>query len=188
MASVWRSSVLVAAAVAVLVAAGSGAVPATAGLLMSQQEALDWAFPDADQIDTQSFVLTDDQVRRVQELSRTKLESKLVRMFTAMQGDRVLGYAFIDQHIVRTLPEAFLVVLAADGSVQRLRVLAFYEPPEYMPPERWLDQFEGKNAEAPLRLQRDVHGIAGSTLSSQAVTGGVRRALALHEILVRQGG
>ena len=188
MASAWRSSLLAAAAVAILLSAGIASIPATAGLLMSQQEALAWAFPEADRVDTQAFVLTDDQVQRVEERSRTKLETKLVQMFTAVQGDRVVGYAFIDQHIVRTLPEAFLVVLAADGSVQRLRVLAFYEPPEYMPPQRWLHQFEGKGAEAPLRLQRDVHGIAGSTLSSQAVTGGVRRALALHEILVRQGG
>ena len=36
-----------------------------------------------------------------------------------------------------------------------------------------------------LRLRREVHGIAGATLSSQAVTGGVRRVLALHEVLVR---
>lgn len=189
MASAWRSRTpLAAASVAILLVAGIASVPATAGLLMSQQEALAWAFPEADRVDTQAFVLTDDQVRRVEELSRTKLETKLVQLFTAVQGDRVVGYAFIDQHIVRTLPEAFLVVLAADGSVQRLRVLAFYEPPEYMPPERWLHQFDGKGSDAPLRLQRDVHGIAGSTLSSQAVTGGVRRALALHEILVRQGG
>ncbi len=155
---------------------------------MSQQEALAWAFPDADAVDAQSFVLTDDQVRRVEELARAKLDSKLVRLFTATKDGAVQGYAFIDQHTVRTLPEAFLVVLAPDGSVRRLRVLAFYEPPEYRPPERWLHQFEGKTAEAPLRLQRDVHGIAGSTLSSQAVTGGVRRSLGLYQVLVRQGG
>lgn len=116
---------------------------------MSQQEALAWAFPDADTVDAQSFVLTDDQVHRVEELARAKLDSKLVRLFTATKDGAVQGYAFIDQHTVRTLPEAFLVVLAPDGSVRRLRVLAFYEPPEYRPPERWLHQFEGKTAEAP---------------------------------------
>lgn len=186
MASEWRSRTG-AAALGVALALAVGA-PAAAEVLMSQKEALAWAFPDADRVDTQSFALSDDQVRRVEALSRTRLETKLVRLFTALKGDRVLGYAFIDQHTVRTLPEAFLVVLDPEGRVERLRVLAFYEPPEYRPPERWLAQFEGRSAEEPLRLQRDVHGIAGSTLSSQAVTGGVRRALALHEILVRHGG
>lgn len=166
----------------------AAAAPADAEVLMTQKEALAWAFPDADRIDADGFILTEDQVERVEQISRARLESKLVRMFTAVRGGRVLGYAFIDQHTVRTLPEAFLVVLDPDGSVRRLRVLAFYEPPEYRPPDRWLTQFEGKTAEAPLRLQRDVHGIAGSTLSSQAVTGGVRRALGLYQVLVRQGG
>jgi hypothetical protein len=166
----------------------AGAAPVAAEVLMTQKEALAWAFPDADRVDAQSFILTDDQAKRVEALARAKLDSKIVRLFTAVKAGEVVGYAFIDQHTVRTLPEAFLVVLGPDGSVQRLRVLAFYEPPEYRPPERWLLQFEGKTAEAPLRLQRDVHGIAGSTLSSQAVTGGVRRALGLYQILVRQGG
>jgi hypothetical protein len=155
---------------------------------MTKQEALAWAFPGADRVDSQSFVLTDDQLRRVEERARSKLDSKLVTLYTGVAGGAVLGYAVIDVHTVRTLPEAFLVVLGPGGEVQRLRVLAFHEPQEYMPPHRWLNQFEGKDAAAPLRLQRDVHGIAGATLSSQAVTGGVRRALALHEILVRQGG
>jgi hypothetical protein len=186
LASVWPSRIAALAAAWALAVAG--AAPAAAEVLMTQKEALEWAFPGADRVDSQSFVLSDDQARRVEELARAKLESKLVRLFTAVKGSAVLGYAFIDQHTVRTLPEAFLVVLGPDGKVQRLRVLAFYEPPEYRPPDRWLTQFEGKTAEAPLRLQRDVHGIAGSTLSSQAVTGGVRRALGLYQILVRQGG
>ena len=155
---------------------------------MTREQALAWAFPDADHVDSQSFVLSDDQVQRIEARARAKLDSKLVTLYTGRKEETVLGYAVIDVHTVRTLPEAFLVVLGPDGSVQRLRVLAFHEPQEYLPPQRWLEQFEGKGGGAPLRLKGDVHGIAGATLSSQAVTGGVRRALALHEILVRQGG
>jgi hypothetical protein len=172
----------------VLLVALAGAWPAGAQVFMTRQQALAWAFPDAERIDSQSFVLSEDQVRRVEERARSKLESKLVTLYTGVRDGAALGYAFIDVHTVRTLQEAFLVVLGPGGEVQRLRVLAFHEPQEYLPPERWLTQFEGKPPDAPLRLQRDVHGIAGATLSSQAVTGGVRRAIALHEVLVRQGG
>jgi hypothetical protein len=181
---VWRSRFVA----AVVLGALTAAWPAGAQVFMTRQEALRWAFPDADRVESQNFVLTDDQVRRVEERARAKLDSKLVTLYSGVRDGRILGYALIDVHTVRTLPEAFLVVLDPDGGVRRLRVLAFHEPQEYRPPDRWLAQFEGKTPEAPLRLQRDVHGIAGSTLSSQAVTGGVRRALALHEILVRQGG
>ena len=106
--------------------------------------------------------------------AQAKLDSRLVTIYIGRRGDAVLGYAVIDQHNVRTLPEAFLVVLSPEGRVERLRVLAFHEPQEYKPNDRFLAQFEGRDGDAPLRLRREVHGIAGATLSSQAVTGGVR--------------
>ena len=90
----------------------------------------------------------------------------------------------IDVHNVRTLPEAFLIVLTPEGDVDRLRVLAFHEPMEYLPPEKWLDQFPGVNGDRSLRVGRDVHGIAGSTLTAYAVTGGIRRAIALYRTLL----
>jgi Na+-translocating ferredoxin:NAD+ oxidoreductase RnfG subunit len=84
---------------------------------------------------------------------------------------------------VRTHPEAFLVVLSPEGSVRSLRVLAFHEPLEYLPPGRWYEQFGGKSLADALRVGGDVHGIVGATLTAQATTRGVRRALALYQVL-----
>ena len=72
------------------------------------------------------------------------------------------------------------------GEVRSLRVLAFYEPLDYLPTKRWYRQFEAKSADAALRLGRDIHGVVGSTLSSRAATAGVRRALALHRVLLSE--
>jgi Na+-translocating ferredoxin:NAD+ oxidoreductase RnfG subunit len=85
------------------------------------------------------------------------------------------------------LPEAFLVVLSPGGEVRSLRVLAFHEPLEYMPSERWYDQFEEKSLSQPMRLGRDVHGIVGATLSARATTRGVRRALAFYQVVLQSG-
>jgi Na+-translocating ferredoxin:NAD+ oxidoreductase RnfG subunit len=87
---------------------------------------------------------------------------------------------------VRTLPEAFLVVLTPAGSVRALRVLAFHEPLEYKPDDRWYEQFENVSQDQALRLGRDVHGIVGATLSARATTRGVRRALALYEVVIQE--
>ena len=86
---------------------------------------------------------------------------------------------------MRTLPEAFLIVLSPEGAVRMLRVLAFHEPLEYKPSDRWYDQFEDKSLAEPLRLGADVHGVVGATLSARATTRGVRRALALYEVVVQ---
>ena len=77
-----------------------------------------------------------------------------------------------------------MVVLSPQGEVRSLRLLAFHEPLDYKPADRWYGQFDHKSLGAPLRLGRDVHGIVGATLSARATTRGVRRALALYEVLI----
>ncbi len=174
-----RTSGLAAALALALLAA----TPARATVYASQAEALAEAFPDAERIERRSVALSDEQAAEVERLSGAPLESRLVTLHTALRGDAPLGYAWIDVHVVRTHPEALLVVLLPDGSVRSLRVLAFYEPTEYQPPERWLAQFVGERAATPGASGR-VHAVAGSTLSSRAATRSVRRALALFRVLV----
>jgi len=157
---------------------------AHAKVFYSRSEALALAFPDADRIDDESILLGDEQAGRIEQLAKSRLESRLVRIHRGYRGGELLGYAFIDVHTVRTLPEAFLVVLSPEGSVRTVRVLAFHEPLEYMPSARWYQQFDQKTIAAPLRLGGDVHAIVGATLSSRAATEGVRRALALYQVLV----
>lgn len=161
-----------------------GAEPATAKVFFSRNEALELAFPKADRIEDETVILESEQVERVQKLARGPLDSKLVRIYTGYRQGEVLGYAFIDVHNVRTHPEAFLVVLDPSGAVRTLRVLAFHEPLEYMPTSRWYTQFEDKSLAESLRVGRDIHGIVGATLSAQATARGVRRALALYQVVV----
>jgi len=145
------------------------------------------AFPDADKVDTQTFFLTEKQAQHVATLASAPLESKLATVFVGRRAGQLLGYAFIDTNIVRTLPETFLIVISPTGVVQKLFILAFYEPEEYMPSERWLKQFDQQTLHPALQVRRDIHGIAGATLTSRAITSGVRRALALFHVLFQEG-
>jgi Na+-translocating ferredoxin:NAD+ oxidoreductase RnfG subunit len=161
----------------------AAAAPAEAKVFYSQQEALELAFPDAERIEKRTELLGDAEAREVEQLAQAELPSRLVTLYTGYRGDTVLGHAVIEIHTVRTQPEAFLVVISPEGQVRSIRVLAFYEPQEYLPPERWFRQFEGRRLDERLRLEGEIHGIAGSTLSSRAVTAGVRRALAVYRVL-----
>ena len=164
----------------------SGIAPGEAKVFYTKSEALHLAFPEADRVENKIFFLREEQVRRVEELAKTPMDSKLVTFYVGRRGTEVLGYAFIDTHIVRTLPEAFLTVLSPGGVVQKLHVLAFYEPQEYLPPERWLKQFDQTTLGLDLRLGRNIHGIAGSTLTARAITSGVRKVLALYQVLIQE--
>lgn len=186
MRSTWASasrSRLLGRCVALCVAL-AGAATAGATVFHSQKEALALAFPDAERIEDETYVLSAEQARRVEELSKAPLETKLVRIWRGLRGDVVQGYALIDVHTVRTHPEAFLVVLSPEGSVRSVRILAFHEPLDYLPPERWYRQFDGRGQGDALRVGGDVHGIVGATLSAQATAQGVRRALALYRVLI----
>lgn len=167
--------------------AAAGSAPAAAKVFYSQEEALELAFPGADRVETRTEILDDARAAQVEAIARLSLPSRLVKLYTAWKSGAVEGYALIDLHTVRTHPEALLVVISPDGRVRSLRVLAFYEPGEYLTPQRWLDRLDGRALDDRLRLGGDVHGIAGATLSSRAVTDAVRRSLALVEVLAAPG-
>lgn len=169
-----------------VIAASLGAT-ARATVFYSSVEALDLAFPDAEAIDAHTYVLDDAQVERVEMIAKCALDSKLVKIYTATRAGEIEGYALIDVHNVRTLPEAFMVVLTPEGQVRSLRVLAFHEPLEYKPTDRWYRQFDNRSIDSPLRIGGDVHGVVGATLSARATASGVRRALALYEVLLQRG-
>ena len=183
MASAWSSS---ARALALAVALLCTVAPATAGATVyhSRAEALNLAFPDADRIEEQSYVLSEAQAKSISELAGVELARKIWTVQAAWRGNERLGFAILDVHTVRTLPEALLVVLTPEGSVRSVRILAFHEPTEFQPPDRWLDQMDGKKLGPELHLKREIHVLAGATLSSQAVTRSVRTALALYQVLL----
>ncbi|WP_337287349.1 FMN-binding protein [Candidatus Methylomirabilis sp.] len=159
----------------------------TAKVFYAKDEAIRAAFPEADVIENQVFFLTDDQKNQVEALARTPLDSKLVTIYIGKRGQKLLGYAMIDAHTVRTLPEAVMVALTPDGRVSSTLVLAFYEPLDYLPNERWLKQFDQARLAPDLRVGGRIAGITGATLTARAMTTSVRKVLAFYQVLIAKG-
>jgi hypothetical protein len=170
------------AASAVLLAWGT----VWATVLITVEEALELAFPDA-AIERQTLFLSDEQRDRVAEESGAEVSSALATRYVARGGDgAVRGWAYLDTHRVRTLPETLMVVLDADGTVRRVEVVTFREPLEYMPRKGWYEQYEGQELDDDLALKRDIRPVTGATLTARATTEAVRRALALHEVMAEE--
>lgn len=158
---------------------------ASAKVFYAKDEALRLAFPDADKVESRDVFLTAEQRTAIEEKAKSKLDSDLLTIYVGQRAGAVQGYAMLDTHTVRTLPETFLVVLSPEGKVTATHLLAFYEPLEYSPPVRWLEQFNDATLTDDLRVGRGVVAITGSTLTSEAVTGGVRRALAIYDVILK---
>ena len=156
--------------------------PAPARVLLTQSEALDLVFEGAS-VERTSLFLTEAELRRASELAGVEVTSALVVVYSARRDGEMLGTAYFDSHRVRTLPETLMLVVGPDHRVRRIELLAFKEPPEYLPRPAWYAQFIGKALDADLALKRSIQPVAGATLTARATEQTVRRLLAIHRVI-----
>lgn len=158
----------------------AAAPAADAQVLLTQEEALRLVFPEPAEIERRTAYLDDARVADLEEETGIEQPSSIITYYVGTEGDRPLGVAYFDAHRVRTLPEVLMVHVTPGGTVGRIEVLRFAEPPEYLAPAGWLDRFVGRRLAGDLADKNAVAGISGATLTSRAVTDAVRRTLALH--------
>lgn len=157
---------------------------------LSLEEALRVAFGDGAAVERKSVILSESQGARARDAAGPGIDlpSAIVTRYEGRRDGVPLGFAYFDTHVVRTLRETLMIVVAPDGSLARVEVVVFVEPEDYLPNSRWLEQFRGKRLERELSLKRGIHGITGATLSARAVTDATRRILAVHRTLESGNG
>lgn len=173
---------LVCALVATVVGVAAVASGASAQTFLTQEEALELAFPAADSVVRRTAFLNEAGIAAARKAAgkRVEMPSGVVTYYVAWAGGRPAGVAYFDAHRVRTLPEVLMIVVGADDRVRRIEVVKFAEPPEYVAPEGWLAQFRDRPLDRDLSLKGDIVKMTGATLTSEAVTDAARRTLALH--------
>ena len=159
---------------------------ANAEVFYAQDEAMKIAFPDADEVKTKTLFIQGSNVEHIEKLSRAKVDSGLFTFFVGYKNGVPTGYAAIGSNIVRTYPQTYMVVLNPDGSVKTTLILAFHEPLDYLPTDKWLEQFKEKDIKESIRPGDDIAGILGSSLSVNAVSAGVRKVLAVYDTFKEQ--
>lgn len=152
----------------------------------SVAEALERAFPPPALATRQTLYLDAARAAAVEKLAGSELPSRIVTCYEARASAApqapVIGWACLDTHVVRTLPETLFVAVDADGVVRNVDVLAFKEPLDYLLSGHWFEQLEGRPLDGELALKRGIRVMSGATLSSRAATRATRRVLALVEL------
>ncbi len=164
---------------------GLSPVTGEAQLRLTQQEALRLAFPEPATIERRTAFLDEATLNRAAELagSGVEVDQRVVTYYVGLNGDRPLGVAYFDAHRVRTLPEVLMIVVAPGSRIERIEILKFQEPPDYLVPESWLDQFDGRDLSEELSVKGSIVNMTGATLTSRAITRAARRVLALHRVI-----
>ncbi len=157
--------------------------PANARVLLQKEQALRLAFPAPAQVERRTAYLTPEQVKAAEEAGRVKVDSLVWTYYVGRSTAGIEGYAYFESHMVRTMPETFMAVIEPGGAVRFVELLAFLEPEDYMPRPRWLAQFSGKGLGPETFLRRGIRNMTGASLTSQSITDGVRKILAVHSVL-----
>jgi hypothetical protein len=169
----------------VLVLLGASVTAAEAQLSLTQDEALRLAFPRPAVVERETAFLDDEDLERARDLAGgdVPIDGRVISYYVGRAGGEVLGVAYFDAHRVRTLSEVLMFVVTPESRIARIEVLKFAEPPEYRPPESWLDQFTGLGLTERLSVRGSIVNITGATLTAGAVTAASRRILALHSVI-----
>jgi hypothetical protein len=155
---------------------------ARAEVFHSRESALELAFPEADSVTTRELTLSRAEEAEIRSLAGAELPTRLVRVYEAWSGGEIVARGIIDTHTVRSLPETLFVVADPSHRITAVHLLAFHEPAQYRAPGRWFSQFEGRKLDDDLALRRKIEGVAGATMTSNAVTAAVRRCVATLEV------
>ena len=154
-----------------------GGDTAQAKLIQTKELALRQVFGEVP-YQRKELLLTPLQLVQVEQQAKAKMDSRLVIYYASAEK-----VAFIDTHVVRTMPEAVLVAVIPPGKIESIKILGFNEPMDYYPPARWLGLFKDQELDERLWMKQDVDAIAGATLTSWAILKCARRSLALYRVV-----
>src|SRR3990167_9203879 len=138
---------------------------------LTPAEALKLVFKDSKEVVSEKKTFSADEKTAVGKKLGSKPAKDTWNFYIARTGNRVDGYALIDNEIGKTEPITFLTAIFPDGSVKAVEILVFRESHGgEVHEERFRKQFTGKKADNPVRAGQDIGNIAGATLSSRAVS------------------
>lgn len=155
-----------------------------ATIFYSKNEAMELAFGKDSEVESLSLFPDDGEIAKIQELAKTKLESGLFTFYVGKAQQKILGYAAIETSTVRTKPETLMIVLTPEGELRNVYTLAFHEPPEYQPPQRWFEQLYQRPL-ADMDFNKGVDGISGATLSTRSALTSIRKVMAIYQVMVK---
>jgi Na+-translocating ferredoxin:NAD+ oxidoreductase RnfG subunit len=155
-------------------------------VFLTKKEAFELAFPGADSIDKDRKWPSDEEKNIIADMALMEVNEKWFTFYAGKKDGKPIGYLLIDHIIGKSFPITFMTVLNMDGTVRDVEILVYREPrgwevrfPSFM------SQFFGMNADSDFR---NINTITGATLSVNAITKGVKKAVSAYKVLFLDAG
>ena len=162
--------------------------PLYAAEYLTLPQAQQQLFPEADHFVDAAVQLSDDQRKAIEKKSGVRQRWQKQAVWRAEKAAALVGWFIVDEVVGKHEFITYAVALTPDGKVRGLEILAYRETHGYQirNPE-WRAKFVGRSLSDPLKLDDDIPNISGATLSCYNVTNGVKRLLALQQIVLSHG-
>jgi len=147
---------------------------------LNTEQALAKVFPKADKIWSEEWTPSPSEKQSLEFALGWHLQQESFVIHRAEKKGKNLGYAMVDQQRGRFKPITFMVQVSPEGKVGRVEVMVYRESRgDGVKRQRFLKQFRGKTVSDPIRMNRDITVLSGATMSSRALTAGVKKVLML---------
>jgi thiamine biosynthesis lipoprotein len=157
--------------------------PEAVKVFFTKAEALAKVFPEADSFWVEEWIPTSQERADIEEHLAWRLDEEKFVIHRAGREGQALGFAVITEEMGRFKPITFIVKTSVAQKVDMVLVMVYRESRgDGVKRQRFLKQFRDKEASDHLRLNRDIVGVSGATMSSRALSIGVKKVLAVLEM------
>ena len=128
------------------------------------------------------IIITDELQDKMRSASGVRQTFQGDRIWRAADG----GWFIVDEVVGKHEMITYAVALSPSGAVTGIEILEYVESYGYEVAEaQWRNQFVGKTASDPIKLNQDIQNIGGATLSCKHLTDGVKRVAVLYDIALK---
>jgi hypothetical protein len=128
------------------------------------------------------IIISDDLQDKMRIASSIRHPFQGNRIWRSIDG----GWFIVDEVVGKHEMITYAVALSPLGAVTGIEILDYVESYGYEVAEaQWRNQFIGKTASDPIKLNKDIQNIGGATLSCKHLTDGVKRVAVLYDIALK---
>ncbi|MDP2893479.1 MAG: FMN-binding protein [Sulfurimonas sp.] len=161
------------------------ALPLGANIIASPIEVMSKNFEVGATVTENNILLTQAQAANIEENSKTKLESKIIRVFKVAKNDKILGFGVLVNKKIRSKNGVVLYIISSDSVLKSVEIVAFNEPLEYIPSKKWISQFNDIKSEKIDEASKNIPTITGATLSAKSIIDGSKIAFAIYNEVLK---
>jgi hypothetical protein len=152
---------------------------------VSVNEVVKTSFKNVSEVKPKSLILSSRQFKEVRSHAKAAIKTKVYRYYDIVSSGKSIGKAVLITRKVRSKKATVLYAFDKKSILRFSEIMAFGEPPEFIPSKIWMTQLQKQKPSAKLTVGKDIPTISGSTLSASSITEGARVARAIYEIVLK---